>query len=252
MARPKLKVVKRKLLGRKVKKLRAQGFLPANIYGKKVKSQAVELKLSEFLPVYQDVGETGLVDLLVEGAKEPRPILIHNVQFDPVTDQAIHADFHQVSLTEKTKAEIPVELTGESPAVAQKEGILVRILDQIEIEALPTDLPEKIEVDVTRLKKVGDMIKVGDLQIDQKKITLLSESDSLLVKIEPPAKLEEEKPPAEEEVPEGEAAPVEGEEPKETKEPEKEGARPEPVEGKKAPTKSEEKKPQEAGKETSS
>lgn len=189
--------------------------MPANIYGKKIKSQAVQLELANFLPVYKGAGETGLVDIAIEGEKAARAVLIHNVQFDPVTDQPIHADFHQVTLTEKVKAEIPVELTGESPAVEQKAGILVRLLDEIEVEALPTDLPEKIEVDLTPLEKVDDMIRISDLEFDKKKISLVGESSRVIVKIEPPAKVEEEKPSVEEEaveaeeVPEGEA-PAEG------------------------------------------
>ncbi|MBN1263397.1 MAG: 50S ribosomal protein L25 [Candidatus Pacebacteria bacterium] len=207
MAKVKLVVEKREIFGRKVKKLREQGILPANIYGKKVKSQAVQLEVRQFMPVYREVGETGIVDLSLAKEKNSRPVLIHNVQFDPVTDQAIHADFHQVNLSEKVKAEIPIELIGESPAAEQKSGILVRLLDELEVEALPTDLPEKIEVDTTVLAEVGDMIKVEDLSLDKDKIRVLTDSVRLIVKIEPPTKLEQEKKVAESESPaEGEEA----------------------------------------------
>jgi large subunit ribosomal protein L25 len=204
MARPKLKVEERKVFGRKVKHLRSEDVLPANIYGKKVKSQAVKLPLGDFLPVYQEVGETGLVDLLVGKSKSARPVLVHNVQFDPVTGQAIHVDFHQVDLKQKITAQIPVELVGESPIVAQKKGILVRLLDEIEVEALATDLPEKIEVDISSLEKVDDMIKLGGLKLS-KKLTLVTDPKRLVAKVEPPTKLEEEKPKVEEVV-EGETA----------------------------------------------
>jgi large subunit ribosomal protein L25 len=219
MARPKLKVQKRKLFGRKVKKLRLMGILPANIYGKKIKSQALSLALKEFSPVYKEVGETGLIDLLIEKEKTPHPVLVHNLQLHPVTDQPVHVDFHQVSLTEKVKAEIPIQLAGESPASEQKIGILVRLLDQLEVEALPTDFPEKIEVNVSSLEKVGDMIKVKDIAGALKKVTIVTDPKRLVVKIEPPTKVEEKAPVAEvpaegEEVPaEGEEVPAEGEAP---------------------------------------
>jgi large subunit ribosomal protein L25 len=235
MAGPKLKVKKRNIFGRKVKKLRAEGILPANIYGKKIKSQAIQLELKKFMPVFREVGETGLVDLLVESEKSARPVLVHNVQFHPVSDRPIHADFHQVSLTEKVKAEIPLELVGEAPAVEQKIGILIQTLNEIEVEALPTELPEKFEADISVLEKIDDMVKVGDLKVD-KKVTLLTESSRLIAKIEPPTKIEEEKPPVEEEAPEEEVPAEEAPpEPAEGARPEPaEGARPEPAEGKPA------------------
>lgn len=194
MTRLKLAVKKRDLLGRKVKKLRLKGILPANVYGKKVKSQAVQLEAQQFMPAYREAGETGLIDLLIEGSEAVKPVLVHNVQLDPVTGNPIHVDFHQVALTEKVKAEIPVELIGESLAAQQKIGILVKMINEVEIEALPTDLPEKIEVDISSLEKVGDMIKVGEMKIDAKKMTLLTDTSRLAVKIEPPTKAEEEKP----------------------------------------------------------
>ncbi len=202
-----LKVEKRDLLSRQVKRLRNEGLLPGNVYGQKVPSLAVKLSLKEFFPVYREVGETGLIDLQVAGEKEVRPVLIHNVQLDPVSDQAVHVDFHQVNLTEKIKAAIPVEITGESPAMAQKIGVLVRLLDEIEVEALPADLPENIEVNVSALKEVGDGIKIADLPA-LPKVVFCPDAETLVVKIEPPAKEEVEEAPV---AAEGEAAPAEGE-----------------------------------------
>jgi len=200
----KLTTQKRKITGRKVKKLRREGILPANIYGKNVKSLAVQLQLKSFLPVYQQVGKTGLVELKVEGEEKPRPVLIHNVQLYPVTDQPIHADFYQVSLKEKVTASVPVELVGESLAVKEKIGILIQPLGEIEVEALPTDLPEKIDVDISGLKNVDEAVVVGDIKFPGE-IKVLTETNQILVKIEPPAKEEEVAPPPAEEVPTEEA-----------------------------------------------
>ncbi|MBL7150452.1 50S ribosomal protein L25 [Candidatus Microgenomates bacterium] len=183
MVNSKLKVEKRKVFGRKVKKLRGEGILPANIYGKKVKSQAIQVDLKEFEKVYKETGETGIVDLVLEQGKA-RPVLIHDLQIHPVTDQFLHVDFHQVVLTEKVKADIPVELVGESPAVQEKKGILLTTLDEIEVEALPADLPDKIEIDVSKLTEVDQEIRAGELKLTTK-ATLLTDPNLIICKIGP-------------------------------------------------------------------
>lgn len=204
MVRPKLVSQKREIFGRKVKNLRSQGILPANVYGKKTKSEAITVNFKDFAKIYDEVGEAGIVDLKIEGEKEPRPVLIHNVQKHPVEDTFFHASFRQVILTEKVTATIPVELIGEAPAETQKIGILVQEISEIEIEALPTDLPEHFQVDVSKLEKVDDSILVKNLQVDRKKVELKVGENQIIAKIEPLAKEEVVTPP-----PIEEAAPVE-------------------------------------------
>lgn len=213
-----LAVEKRKIFGRKIKKLRREGFLPANIYGKKIKSLSVQLPLKDFLPIYQKAGETALIELKISGEEKKRPILIHNVQLDSVSDQPLHADFYQVDLKQKITTDIPAELIGESPAVAQKIGILIQPLDEIEVEALPTDLPDKFEVDISSLKEVNNVIVVGDLK-SPAGVQILNSPKEILAKIEPLAKEEAPPPPSEEAAP---AEEVPGEvKPGEEKPPEK-------------------------------
>jgi large subunit ribosomal protein L25 len=197
MPRLTLKAQKRKLLGRKVKKLRKDSILPGNIYGKKVKSKAVKVDLGEFSKVFKEEGETGLIDLLID--KKKLPVLIHNVQVDPVTDEPIHADFLQVNLKEKVVAQIPIELKGESPAEKQGLGIVVQYVDEVEVEALPTDLPENFELDLTSLEKVDDAIQVKDIKIDTKKVDIKEEKERILIKVEAPREEEEEEVAAPEE-----------------------------------------------------
>ncbi len=204
----KLSVEKRKIIGRKVKLLRRDGFLPANIYGKKVKSLAVQLATKDFLPVFKEVGETGLVEIKVAGEEKTRPVLIHNVHFHPVDDDPLHADFYQVDLKEKVTTKVPVELIGESPAVKEKIGILIQPLNEIEVEALPADLPEKIEVDISDLKAVNDVVSVDKVKISTG-VKILTDQKEILVKIEPPAKEEVAPPPEEETLAEGEGEPTE-------------------------------------------
>jgi len=198
-AKLKIKAEKRKIFGRQVKKLRAKNILPANVYGKEVKSQALQLELKEFLAVYKGVGETGVVELIVGREKESRPVLIHNLQLDRLSGQPLHVDFHQIDLKKKVQVSIPLELKGEAPAV-DKGGILVHLLDEIEVEALPGDLPEKFEVDIKKIKEIGDSITVKELKVDKEKVKLLVEDeDEPVVMVQQPKEEEEEVKPAEEE-----------------------------------------------------
>ena len=205
---PKLEVEKRKVTGRKVKLLRKQGILPANIYGREVKSASVQVALKPFMPIFKKAGETGLLELTVAGEEKTRPVLIHNVQLDPVTDAPLHVDFYQVDLKKKVTAVVPVELLGTSPAVTQKIGILIQPLSGVEVEALPTDLPEKLEIDISHLQEVGNAMTVADLKVGEE-IKILTGATEVLAKIDPPAKEEVVTPPSAAES----AAPVEGEVP---------------------------------------
>lgn len=196
-----LKAEKRKVLGRKVKKLRREGVLPANIYGKKIKSLSIKFPSADFEKVYKAVGETGIVEIAI--GKQKRPVLISNVQLDPVTDKPLHVDFHQVDLKEKTTADVSVELIEESLAEKQGLGTVVQYIDEIEVEALPKDLPDKFEIDLSRLTEVNQVVQVKDLVVDIKKVKILVEAEQIIVKVEPPRKEEEvAPPPPEEEVPE--------------------------------------------------
>ena len=195
---------KRKIVGRQVKKLRKDGILPANIFGKKVKSLAIQLSAKEFFPVFGKAGETSVVELAIKAETSPRPVLIHNVQKDPVTDQPLHIDFYQVDLKEKITADIPIDFIGEAPAVVQKIGILIQPLTEVEVEALPTDLPEKLTISVAGLQKVDDSVTVKDLK-PPTGVKILTAENQVLVKIEALAKEEVVAPPV------AETAPVEGE-----------------------------------------
>lgn len=159
--REKLKVEKREISGKKVRKLRRDGIIPANVYGADFTSIAVQLPLKEFSKVYSIAHETGLVDLELNG--KTIPVLIKNVQVNPLTEAPIHADFHKVNLREKITAKVPVEAVGEAKAETDKVGLLEQPVMELEVEALPTDLPEKIEVNVENLTTVDQQILVSDI-----------------------------------------------------------------------------------------
>jgi len=214
----KLTASKRDVFGRKVKKLREEGKIPANIFGKKIKSEAISVNEKEFDKAFEEAGETQIIDL------SGKPVLVSNVQYGPVTGRYIHVDFRQVDLTEKITAEVPIEVVGESPAEKQGLGTLVVQIDEVEVEALPTDLPEKITIDVSSLVEVDQAIYVKDLEVGSK-AKVMEDPDAIIAKVEP---LREEEPevvaPVEgEEGVEGEV-PAEGEAPKEGEEAQEKGS----------------------------
>jgi large subunit ribosomal protein L25 len=216
MEQPILKAETRTVTGRKTRHLRKEGILPANIFGKKIKSLAISVKLKDFNTIFKSAGETTLVKVELEdkGKKDDRSVLIANVQKDPVSELPIHVDFHQVDLKEKVTASVPVELTGESPAEKLSVGTVVLYINEIEVEALPTDLPEKFIVDVSELSEVDQAIYVKDLKIDKTKVEIKADIEAILVKVEPPQKEEVVVPPPTEETAEG-TAPTEGQAPAE-------------------------------------
>jgi len=201
MKHPKLVVTKRKVLGKKVKKLRKEGIFPANIYGKDIKSASVQMPYKDFDQIYKEVGATGIVDVDFDG--QSIPALIHSVQSD-YHNNPLHADFFKVNLKEKLKTMVPLLFTGEPKAVADKLGLLMEILHEVEVEALPEELPENVEVNVEPLAAVDEQITVADLKAPTG-VEILTDPGQVVAKI---AELvvEEPEPEAPAEGAEGEAA----------------------------------------------
>ena len=170
----------RDLIGRKVKNLRKLGRVPATVYGKNVKSISISVQSSAFEKVYAVAGETGLVELSV--GKDIRPVLVHTLQKDPVTSQLLHIEFHQVDLKEKVHAKVPLELIGDAPAIVGKIGVLLTLLDEVEVEALPMDLPEKLTVDVSKLARVNQEVKVSELNVPAD-VSVLTDQDQSVVRV---------------------------------------------------------------------
>lgn len=168
-------------MGRKVKTLRKEGIIPAHIFGHKIKTSHIQVKGVDFSKVFEKVGETGIISLEVDGQK--KPVLVRNTQVHPVTDDLLHIDFYQVNLTEKVTVNVPLEITGEAPAVEKKIGLLLTPVSEVEIEALPADLPESIEVDISHFVNIDDEIKVKDLKVDRSKVTILTDEEIVVAQI---------------------------------------------------------------------
>ena len=202
----------RTITGRGVKQLRAAGLVPAHIFGKNLESISIQLNSKDFSKLFKKVGESALFYLQLEDNKSEHPVLVKEVMVHPVSGQLLHISFYQVDLKTKVTTKVPVELVGESAAQKDGTGVLVQQLDAIEIEALPTDIPEKIQLDITGLSEVGSSLHVSDISVNTSKVTILTEADALIVQISALAKEEVAEPVAPAEGAEGEAAaPAEGE-----------------------------------------
>lgn len=209
----------RTLTGKKVSKLRREGLIPGNISGNLDKTIPVSVEARSFAKIYEQVGDTGLFYLTVNGEKTERPVLVDDVQIDPISAEVVHVVFRQVNLSEKITAEVPVELVGE---VEIKDALVVLLHDIVEVEALPQDFPEKFEIDVTKFTQVGDMVAYKDLQFDKSKVSLTIDEEQLDEPVVMVQEVKEEVEPVEEAPAEGAeaaapAAPAEGEAPAEEK-----------------------------------
>lgn len=166
----------RTLKGKKVKQLRSQGILPGNVMGNQVDSVPVSMSLTSFNHLYNQVGDTGLFYLELDGEAAVRPVLIEDVEVNPISNQPQHVTFKQVNLKEKITAEIPVELVGEFKTAG---AVVITVHDAIEVEALPTDLPEKFEIDISGLSEIGQDITFNQLNYDREKVTLMVSEEEL-------------------------------------------------------------------------
>jgi large subunit ribosomal protein L25 len=161
-AKVELAAEKREVTGHKVKHLRATGVMPAVLYGKGQEAISVQVPVKEFDRVLKVAGESTLVYLNV--GSQSYPTIINDVARHPLTGLPVHADFYKVRLDEKIKAGVPVVFVGEAPAV--KDGnIFVRNVNELEVEALPTDLPHEITIDISGLTTVGAQILLKDVKV---------------------------------------------------------------------------------------
>jgi len=223
-----LQAKKREIKGKKVKKLRQRGILPAVLYGPEIKNFAIELDLKEFESIYKEAGESSLISLQVDpsvnsGQVKKFSVLIHEVKKDPLTGKPIHADFYQPILTEEVEATVSIVFEGEAPAVKELGGTLVREISEIQVKALPQNLPHQIKVNIDGLKTFDDEILVKDLKLPED-VAVQKDENEIVALVAPSEteKIEEElEKPIEEKVEEVEKA-EEKEEKKEEKEEENE------------------------------
>lgn len=189
------KIRPKEFIGKRLNILRKTGEIPAVLYGHNIEALPLQVKLDEFEKIFNETGESTLIKIKINNGKnkEERTVLIHEIVQNPITDKIIHADFYQVKMDEKIKTHIPLEFIGEAPAIKELGGVLVKNIQEIEIEAFPRDLIPKIEIDISSLNAFEDRIKISDLKIGEK-IKILTEPEIVIALIVPPKEEIEEVP----------------------------------------------------------
>ena len=158
-----LTVQKREHFGKATKSLRKQGLIPAELYGHGIKNQHLNVAVKDFHRVFKQAGESTMIELKLNS--ERLPVMIHDINLDPITDVVLSVDFYQVRLDEEIKVKIPLNFIGDAPAVKDKGGILVKAVQELDVEALPSHLPHALHADLSSISEIGGTIHVKDIKI---------------------------------------------------------------------------------------
>jgi large subunit ribosomal protein L25 len=202
MERIELNVSTREIKGKKTNMLRRSGITPANIYGHGIDSIPLQVDTKQLKLTLAQAGKTDLISLKIDDSKSLKKVLVRDIQKNPLTDEPLHVDFYQVKMTEKLKADIPLAFVGEAPVLKRKNVSLLHLMDTVLVEALPDALPHNLEVDLSSLEDPDQAIYIKDITISDD-VTLLSDPESMVVKVTETRR---------EVIEEAEAVPAEGEE----------------------------------------
>jgi large subunit ribosomal protein L25 len=175
-----LEIEPRSVLGKQVRRLRREGILPANIYGHGRPSRTVQINSLEFRKLLNAHGGSRVIQLRLNGASEPA--LVRHIEREPKTGKIQHVDFLHVEMNVKLRARVPVRVVGEAPAVKAHNGVMLHLADTVEVECLPADLPEALEVDVSGLEELDVPVLVSDIKLPRN-VTLLTDSAEQLAKV---------------------------------------------------------------------
>ncbi len=189
MKKTKLEAKSRVERGRKISKGRKQGLVPAVIYGHGVKSESLWVNDLDLQRLMRFSGESVIIDLAIDG-KDDRNVLIHEIQRDRVSNKFLHVDFFQVKMNEKIETEVELVFVGESAAVKEQSGVLVKNMDKVLVKCLPADLPSHIDVDVSMIKTFEDHVAVKNLKIPTK-VEIEIDPETVIASVTPPRTEEE-------------------------------------------------------------
>jgi large subunit ribosomal protein L25 len=178
----KIQAVKRNVLGKKNRFLRRQGVTPVHLFGHNVASRALQCDTARLKQVIAHAGTTRIISLTVEDEKQPKNVFVREVQRDALGKQLLHVDFYQVRKGEKIEFDVPIVLVGEAPAMKGKGRMLIRGTTSLSIECLPESVPPQIEVDISPLEELEQLIQVKDIILDPG-ITVKDEPEQLVVKV---------------------------------------------------------------------
>ncbi len=182
-----LAVQERSKFGKALKTLRGEGFVPAEFYGHGMQNRHLSIGKKEIEAIFKSDGESGVINLVL--GKDKIPSIIHDISHDSISGDIIHIDFYGVRMDEKITKGIPLEFVGESPAAKSGSGVLNKTLSEVEVEALPGDLPHMIEVDLSGLAELNQSLYVKDLKVPAK-VKIMLDPDTVVVTVTPPAEEE--------------------------------------------------------------
>jgi large subunit ribosomal protein L25 len=175
---------KRTVLGKQVKQLRQEGWTPGVMYGHDFDPMPLQFEARSLQHLLSEAGGSQLIGVKIKGRKEPEMALVRDIQRDPIRQTVLHVDFYRVMMTERLTAEVPLEIVGESPVVEQGEGILLQGISTVEVECLPSDLVDAIEVDLSDLTELDQAVYVRDLAIPSG-MEVLTDMDEMIVHVVP-------------------------------------------------------------------
>ena len=185
----------RNIFGKKLEPFRKKGKLPAVLYGPKEKARPIFISLKDFKKIWDEAGESTVIQLNLGDTK--KEVLIQDVAMDPVKGEPVHVDFYAVLMDKPIKASISLVFEGISPAVKNLGGILIKVMHELEVEALPKNLPHELSVDISALASFENKISAKDI-ILSKGVKLISNPEETIALIEAPR--EEEAPASEEKI----------------------------------------------------
>ena len=175
---------KREVLGKKTKHLRSEGKVPAELYGRGIDNVHLSVSTDDFKTAYKEAGKNAVIEL--KFGDEKRPVMVYDIHRHPVTGDIQNIDFYQVKMDEVVQADVILEFIGESLAVKDKEGVLVKAMQSLNVEALPANIPQSIEVDISKLEDIDQSIHVKDLplaDLEKKDVKILAELDSVVATV---------------------------------------------------------------------
>ena len=177
-----LAIEKRVALRKAAKRLLKEGIIPANIFGHHEASEAVQVNAIAFNRLVRSHGATSIVSLRLPDRPVPQTVLIRHVQHDPRSGKIIHIDFFRVSMSERINVKVALHLIGEAPAVKLEGGVLLHLLDALEVECLASDIPESLEVDISGLAQIDDILHAEDVKLPSN-FTLITDPKEGIAKV---------------------------------------------------------------------
>src|ERR1700680_1818064 len=177
-----LEVMRREVTGKASKRLRKAGLIPANIYGHKEESQTVQIDAAAFAALRRARKTTGIITLRMDDGSKSQTALVRHIQRNPINDNILHIDFFRVSLTERIVMKVPLHVIGEAPGVKDENGVLLHLLDTLEVECMAQDIVNSFEVDVTSLAHIDDTLHASDVKLPDG-FKLITDPEEAIVKV---------------------------------------------------------------------